>query len=207
MTLKKGVQLLLLLVLALPGEASGSQQCVTYARNSSGLILKGDAWMWWGAADGLYSRGNVARDGAVLVFDRQGSMTKGHVAVVSKVEKDRKVVVGHANWAPLHSAGRGKVSEGICVLDVSPGNDWSRVRVWYHNSGGYGRRVYKTLGFIYPDGKRNNLRNKPLPSVVQKVDLPAQQCVVNTLKNNFQGVGKVEQVARNVITIRDIQII
>jgi hypothetical protein len=36
------------------------------------------------------------------------------------------------------------------VLDVSPGNDWSAVRVWWPPSGGWGMTVYPTYGFILP---------------------------------------------------------
>lgn len=141
-----------ILVLAAPYEAKAALQCVTYARQESGINLKGDAWQWWNAADGVYERGRAPRDGGVLVFTKQGSMRHGHVSVVTRVISNRMVLVNHANWAPSRSAGRGQVHEAVPVLDVSPGNDWSQVRVWYRPANDYGNRVYKTEGFVYRPG-------------------------------------------------------
>ncbi len=141
------------LVLAMPHEASAALQCVTYAREVTGLNLKGDAWKWWEAAQGVYDRGNAPKEGSVLVFKRQGSMSHGHVSVVRRVAGSRMVMVDHANWAPHRSAGRGQVTEGVPVMDVSPHNDWSEVRVWYRPSNEYGSRVYKTQGFVYRPGR------------------------------------------------------
>ncbi len=164
--------LLAALVLAMPFDAKAALQCVTYAREVTGLNLKGDAWKWWEAADGLYDRGNAPRDGAVLVFKRQGSMSHGHVAVVRKTASARIVLVDHANWAPHRSAGRGQVSEAVPVMDVSPNNDWSQVRVWYRPSAEYGSRVYKTQGFVYRPGSKSaavvpaSLRSAPVAESV-----------------------------------------
>jgi len=141
------------LTMAVPFDAKAALQCVTYAREVTGLNLKGDAWKWWEAADGLYDRGKAPREGAVLVFKRQGSMSHGHVAVVRKTASARIVLVDHANWAPHRSAGRGQIAEAVPVMDVSPNNDWSQVRVWYRPSAEYGSRVYKTQGFVYRPGK------------------------------------------------------
>ena len=143
------------LVMALPLEANATLQCVTYAREVTGLNLKGDAWKWWEAADGLYDRGKAPREGAVLVFKRQGSMSHGHVAVVRKTPSSRIVLVDHANWAPHRSAGRGQVTESVPVMDVSPDNDWSQVRVWYRPSAEYGSKVYKTQGFVSRPGSKS----------------------------------------------------
>lgn len=140
------------LFLALPYEANATLQCVTYAREVTGLNLKGDAWKWWEAAQGVYDRGNTPKVGSVLVFKRQGKMSHGHVSVVRGTAGSRVVLVDHANWAPFRSAGRGKVTKAVPVLDVSPKNDWSEVRVWYQPSREYGSRVYKTQGFVYRPG-------------------------------------------------------
>ncbi len=75
-------------------------------------------------------------------------MRSGHVAVVSRVLSAREVLIDHANWGGP-GIRRGTVMRGISVVDVSPANDWSEVRVqvgW--NRGTYGR-VYPTYGFIY----------------------------------------------------------
>lgn len=130
-------------------------QCVPYAREVSGIDLKGDAWEWWRAATGRYDRGRAPKDGAVLVFSRQGAMRHGHVSVVTRVVSPRLVLVDHANWAPARGAGRGEVSTAVPVLDVSPKNDWSEVRVWYHPIGDFGSRVYKAEGYVYQPSNAN----------------------------------------------------
>ncbi|MBC7905578.1 MAG: CHAP domain-containing protein [Rhodospirillaceae bacterium] len=124
-------------------------QCVPYARELSGINLKGDAWQWWNAASGVYDRGRTPKDGAVLVFTRQGSMRYGHVSVVTRVISSRLALVDHANWAPARTAGRGAVTTAVPVLDVSPKNDWTQVRVWFHPSSDFGNRIYRTDGYVY----------------------------------------------------------
>lgn len=124
-------------------------QCVQYAREASGINLKGDAWQWWNAASGVYDRGRAPKDGAVLVFTRQGAMRYGHVSVVTRVLSNRLVLVDHANWAPARTAGRGAVTTAVPVLDVSPKNDWTQVRVWFHPTNDFGTRVYRTDGYVY----------------------------------------------------------
>jgi hypothetical protein len=134
-------------------------QCVQYAREISGINLKGDAWQWWSAATGVYDRGRTPKDGAVLVFTRQGSMRHGHVSVVTRVLSNRLALVDHANWAPARTAGRGAVTTAVPVLDVSPKNDWTQVRVWYHPTNDFGTRVYRTDGYVYQP--RDPRANRP----------------------------------------------
>lgn len=141
--------LIAMLLAALPLVPAQAVQCVAYARAISGIRLSGDAWQWWGNAAGTYERGAAPRKGAVLVFARQGHMRHGHVSVVTKVVNSRMVLVDHANWAPARGAGRGQVAQAVPVIDVSPRNDWSRVRVWYRPAAQYGNRVYQTKGFVY----------------------------------------------------------
>ncbi len=124
-------------------------QCVQYAREASGINLKGDAWQWWNAASGVYDRGRTPKDGAVLVFNRQGSMRYGHVSVVTRVLSNRLVLVDHANWAPARTSGRGAITTAVPVLDVSPKNDWTQVRVWFPPANDFGSRVYRTDGYVY----------------------------------------------------------
>lgn len=144
---------LLLIVSALALVAIGTPafaiQCVPYAREVSGINLKGDAWQWWNAASGVYDRGRTPKDGAVLVFTRQGSMRYGHVSVITRVISNRLILVDHANWAPARTAGRGEVTTAVPVLDVSPKNDWTQVRVWFHPASDFGSRVYRTDGYVY----------------------------------------------------------
>jgi len=151
---KSTILLIATVILAAPLPAQAALQCVTYARDVTGLNLKGDAWRWWEAADGLYDRGKRPLEGAVMVFKRQGSMRHGHVSVVRKMTDSRVVLVDHANWAPHRSAGRGKVAEAVPVMDVSPNNDWSQVRVWYRPTNSFGSKVYQTLGFVYRPNHR-----------------------------------------------------
>ncbi len=136
-------------VLAFSTEAY-ALQCVPFAREVSGIGLRGDAWTWWRAAAGQYDRGQAPRQGAVVVFKKHGSMRHGHVAVVTRIINSREVLVDHANWAPHHGRGRGRVAKMVAVRDVSPNNDWTEVRVWHAATRDYGTRIYPTYGFIYP---------------------------------------------------------
>lgn len=145
-------------------------QCVTYAREESGIALKGDAWTWWNSSAGQYERGQKPRAGAVVVFKKHGSMSHGHVAVISEIVNSRKVLVDHANWAPHRGRGRGEVTTRVMMMDVSPKNDWTQVRVWNEASSEMGQRIYPTYGFIY--AKANRVA-KPVPEIQQARIAPA----------------------------------
>jgi hypothetical protein len=127
--------------------SGGGIQCVTFARADSGIDLAGNANTWWDHAAGIYQRGSRPDPGSVLNFRANGSMRMGHVAVVNQVVDSRTVVIDHANWGGP-GAVRGGVSRDISVVDVSPNNDWSAVRVALGHSGDYGS-IYPTYGFIY----------------------------------------------------------
>jgi len=170
-----------MMALAMPQQAEAAMQCVTYARDVSGLNLKGDAWRWWEAAAGVYDRGRAPRDGAVLVFKRQGRMSHGHVSVVRRVVNSRELLVDHANWAPHRSAGRGQVSHAVPVIDVSPNNDWSQVRVFYRPAGELGTRVYQTQGFVYRPGGSSRHSMAPQPAgFTPTASLPVEPPAVAT---------------------------
>lgn len=119
-------------------------QCVPYARQVSGIRLRGDAWTWWRQAHGAYARGHTPQPGAVIVLDT--GQKRGHLAVVERIAGPRRIVVDHANWL-----NRGRIHENTPMVDVSPGNDWSRVRVWYTPGGQLGASRYDVVGFIYPE--------------------------------------------------------
>jgi surface antigen len=125
--------------------------CVPYARARSGITLAGDAWQWWDAAAGRYERGAAPRPGSVLVIGRTGRMRSGHVAVVARVVGRREVLVDHANWAT--GAARGRIMTNQRVVDVSPGNDWSLVRVWYPPIGALGTTAYPARGFVHAQSR------------------------------------------------------
>lgn len=141
--------LLLTLSLALPFAPAADANCVRYVQSHSGFGLQGDAWRWWQAAAGRYQRGQRPTQGAVLVFKQLPKMRSGHVALVHKVVGKREILIDHANWTPSRR-GRGKVDESVRVVDVSPANDWSEVRVWYPPTKQLGVKVYPTYGFILP---------------------------------------------------------
>ena len=92
-------------------------------------------------------------------------MRHGHVSVVTRVVSARVVLVDHANWAPARGEGRGKVARAVPVLDVSPNNDWSQVRVWYRPAALYGNRVYNTQGFVYSRGPFHDAQPQAIESV------------------------------------------
>jgi surface antigen len=140
------------LMASLPGQGrsyarwGGGISCVPYARSVSGIDVAGNAWQWWDNAAGRYARGNRPEPGSVLSFSANGRMRLGHVAVVSRVVNSREVEVDQANW--WGPGMRGGVSHGMPVVDVSPANDWTAVRVGLGQSGEFGS-VYPTNGFIY----------------------------------------------------------
>lgn len=123
-------------------------QCVRFAREFSGIQIYGDAWTWWTTAQSRGMRtGRAPEVGAVLVFQPHGASTRGHVAVVSQVLTERVMRISHANWG----GSRGRIERDVTVVDVSPDNDWSQVRVWHNPSNDLGVSVYPTYGFIYQD--------------------------------------------------------
>jgi surface antigen len=163
--------------------------CVPYARQVSGIMVAGNAWQWWDNAEGLYARGDRPEAGSVLNFRANGRMRLGHVAVVSQVVNAREVIVDHANWPG--GGGRGGVSHGVTVVDVSEANNWSAVRVELGRSGEFGS-VYPTYGFIY---------NRPDAGyVTASVTRPAAQPVINRVPSDLRPAAErpwhtVEEVA------------
>ncbi|SPJ27374.1 CHAP domain-containing protein [Falsiruegeria mediterranea] len=116
--------------------------CVPYARNLSGIQIRGNAKDWWGKARSTYERGSEPVVGSVMSFRSTRGMPLGHVAVVAGVISDREIIVNHANW------NRNQVSLKMGVKDVSKNNDWTLVRV-ESQPGRYGK-FYPVNGFIYP---------------------------------------------------------
>jgi surface antigen len=133
-------------LVVLPPPPDKPMQCVPYARQVSGIDLRGDAWTWWGQARGHYARGKKPRPRAVLVFTKTRALPRGHLSVVTRVVDARQVLITHANWGSTSDT-RGQVTNDVRVIDVSPGNDWSELRVW--NGSDFGRSN-PAAGFIYP---------------------------------------------------------
>lgn len=132
----------------LPVARTSGLSCVPFARMATGMNISGDARMWWRNAAGTYARGQAPERGAVLAFMSSGSMSRGHVAVVSRVVNPRTVQIDHANWGGP-GIRRGTVMRGVTVVDVSDRNDWTSVRVQVgHTAQSFGS-TYPTHGFIY----------------------------------------------------------
>ncbi|TDH64145.1 CHAP domain-containing protein [Dankookia rubra] len=127
---------------------SGGISCVPYARSVTGMAISGNGGDWWSNAAGSYRRGNQPEPGSVMAFRSTGGMSRGHVAVVSRVLSDRQVLIDHANWGGP-GIRKGSVMHNVSVVDVSDNNDWTAVRVQSgHSDAAYGR-TYPTYGFIY----------------------------------------------------------
>jgi hypothetical protein len=119
-------------------------QCVPYARELSGVSIYGDASTWWlqAGAEG-FPRTYSPVQGSVMVLQVNANGTRGHVAYVQKVVSNREIIVSHANWH-----GRGEVAVNVPVIDVSPNNDWSEVKVFWLETYQMGARTYPVQGFV-----------------------------------------------------------
>ncbi len=120
-------------------------ECVPYVRNISGIAIWGDAVTWWAQAAGRYVRSGRPAPGSVLVLRGYNDLTRGHVSFVRDVVSPRLLRIDHANWLK-----GGEISLNVPVIDVSPENDWSQVRVWHIPGGYWGGRAYEAEGFIHP---------------------------------------------------------
>jgi surface antigen len=130
------------------GGFGGGISCVPYARQATGMTISGNGRDWWHNAAGLYARGNRPEVGSVMAFPGSGGMRSGHVAVVERVISPREVLIHHANWGGP-GIRRGSIMRGVSVIDTSPNNDWTQVRVQVgHSAENYGR-PYPVYGFIH----------------------------------------------------------
>jgi len=129
------------------GLGGGSDlECAPFARHSTGIELYGEAYTWWDQAQGRYARSSEPVPGGVLVFRRSARLPSGHVAVVNEQVSAREIRVTQSNW--VHR----RVTRNEPVIDTSPGNDWSQVRVWWEPVQAMGSSAYQTYGFISPRG-------------------------------------------------------
>jgi len=112
------------------------------------MEISGNGRDWWHNAAGRYARGQRPQTGSVLAWPGSGSMSSGHVAVVSRVLNARMIEIDHANWGGP-GIRRGTIMRNVKVIDVSDDNSWTRVRVqvgWTSENFG---REYPTYGFIH----------------------------------------------------------
>ncbi|MDI2090852.1 CHAP domain-containing protein [Commensalibacter oyaizuii] len=119
-------------------------QCVAFARSATEVQLRGNAGTWWNKAEGIYSRGNTPKPNSVLSFRSTRRMPYGHVAVVRQIVDSRTIIIDQSHWAQ-----RG-ISRNTPVIDVSPNNDWTAVRVAMNGNKNAFGSIYPTHGFIYP---------------------------------------------------------
>ncbi len=148
----------------------GGVSCVPFAKAASGIALMGNAGWWWDAASGRYARGHRPEPGSVLAFRPIARMPLGHVAVVTRIVGRREILVDQANWGLP-----GRITRGVRVVDVSPRNDWSDVKVAMP-SGVLGT-PYPTFGFIYnrPDHgglAQTEVADAPATAHARVIDAP-----------------------------------
>ncbi len=146
-------------------------QCVAFAKQDAGIMIRGNARDWWARAAGIYERGNRPEEGSVLSFRSTGRMPLGHVAVVSGTVDSRTIVIDQSHW---NSRG---ITRDIEVRDVSENNDWTAVRVQLGHGGAFGS-IYPTHGFIYPRPARggevtSDDREEAPARVRQVAEMPA----------------------------------
>lgn len=127
---------------------SSPVQCVPYAREISGIQIRGDAHTWWDKAAPDYERGRMPRPGAVLVLSKTGKLRHGHLAVVKDIINPRQINVTHSNWGNDRYSRR-VIYESMRIEDISVKNDWSSVRFWNPDKAVFGF-PYAARGFIYP---------------------------------------------------------
>jgi len=120
-------------------------QCVPYAREHSGVIVYGDAYTWWDKTEGQYAHSATPHLRAVMMLTGYAGPNRAHLAVVSALVTPREIRIDHANWF-----NDGSVYRDDPVMDVSPDNDWSEVRVWNIRSQSWGTKTYLVRGFIGP---------------------------------------------------------
>lgn len=116
--------------------------CVPFARNISGINIRGNAHTWWSKAKNHFEQSHQPTVGAVMSFRSTASMPMGHVAVVSEIVSKDRILVDHANWH------RNQISQGMAVVDVSAKGDWTAVRL--ESSPNSFGGVYPINGFILP---------------------------------------------------------
>ena len=138
-------------------------QCVPYARQVSGIQIRGDAWTWWDQAEGRYARGFAPKVGAVMALKPHGNSRLGHVAAVSRIIDSRTILIRHSNWSPINGR-RGQIEDNVRAVDVSEAGDWSEVRIWYAPIQALGGSHWPVQGFIYPKkpGKSETLSRAAL---------------------------------------------
>ncbi|HEY0300014.1 MAG TPA: CHAP domain-containing protein [Rhizomicrobium sp.] len=144
-------------------------QCVPYAREHSGVNIRGDAYTWWDKAAGLYARGATPILGSVMVLNGY-ARKRAHVAVVHTLVNAREILINHANWLD-----DGAIYVNDPVKDGSDDNDWTQVKVWNIRTGSWGTRIYNVQGFIGPGPADNPVVASNDYGFYSQADLIARQ--------------------------------
>jgi len=173
-----------------PSWSAGGVQCVPYARDHSSVALRGDAYTWWDKAAGIYLRSPSPQEGAVIVIAGYAGSHRAHVAVVRRLVTPREIRIDHANWL-----NDGAIYVNDPVVDVSPDNDWSQVKVWNIRSGSWGTKTYAVRGFIGP----GPAGGQPLVSA-NDVDPIARQIAATSTDSGLPAVPTV--LARRTRAVR-----
>jgi hypothetical protein len=169
---------------AVPAQAQ-FYQCVTFARDMTGVTMRGNANTWWAQAAGHYARGQAPKTGAILAFRGIPGMPMGHVAVVAKVIGAREILLDHANWSQP-----GRIERGVRAMDVSANGDWSQVRVWYGGIGDMGTRINPTFGFIYPD-RASPVVPVAAPATIDRAPLVSADVIRMAMREQSSGAPPV----------------
>jgi hypothetical protein len=164
--------------------AVGRIPCVQFVRATTDFRLSGNAHLWWSRAAGVHARGSVPEVGSILSFKSIKSMPLGHVAVVSRVISSREIEIDHSNWV-----NRG-VIRGAEVVDVSPRNDWTAVRVSLKPGAAAYGSIYPTNGFIYarPHGSDvETLAERPVDLGLPRMGPPPRDLRPNAERSRAPG--------------------
>ncbi len=117
--------------------------CVPYARTRSRITLHGDAYSWWEQAKAAYQVASTPQSDSVIVLSAKPAQGDGRLAAVTRVVSAREIRVDHASWS-----GDTTIYLNEPVIDVSPDNDWSQVRVWNSRAQQFSPATYALKGFL-----------------------------------------------------------
>jgi hypothetical protein len=159
-----GLALAILVAGTVFAQEAKAQSCVFWVRQLTDIEVRGDAWRWWDNAAGSYERSSRPSVGSVLVFRRASGLRQGHVSTVSRVVDRRTIEVDHS-WLADN-----RLYRGMRVVDVSPRNDWTRVRVWHPGIDELGTTAYPTYGFVHPHEPRPDLLRARIPETAPTHD-------------------------------------
>ncbi len=135
-------------------------QCVPYAREMSGIAdLRRRAYVVGPGGRAVPARPHAAgrRSDGVSAASQDEAGPCGRRRPESSIA--RTVLLNHSNWSPINGR-RGQIERNVKAIDVSPDNDWSSVRVWYHPLQAFGKTRWPVHGFIHSGKPRAGQGNR-----------------------------------------------